>query len=336
MTSLAENQTLQRIDRADAMEYEMSLQPPKLVVEQGEQFVLQVENSMSDRIRTADDLPTPEVLGELHRLKKFNPCAGPVYVTGAELGDTLAVDIVDIVVEDTGYVLLEPGAGPLAESLKYPDARGPFTKIIQHLPGPSGTTSDGIGVFDENTTWNLQPLIGTLGVVPDRPSSGSDTVTMQGPFGGNLDTREFCKGHRIMFPVAHEGALLYGGDVHGTQASEFGGTGDESRAELTLSCEVIKNKRIPFVRVETPTEIIQLNSYRPIDEGIKQANLWMLDWLVEDYGLTARDATLQLAVNPDVRNNIYALSMWGKMNYTIGVSFPKANLPAPLNTVSPT
>ncbi|WP_394890494.1 acetamidase/formamidase family protein [Mesorhizobium sp. AaZ16] len=304
----------------------MALKEPRLRVKPNESFVLQVENSMSNKIRSEDDLPTPEVLGDLHRLKKYNPCAGPIYVEGAKPGDTLAVDIIDIVVEDKGYVLIEPGAGPLADLQKYPDGRGPFTKFIRHLPGPSGTTSDGIGVFSNDIQWKLQPLVGTLGVVPDRPASGSDTVTMQCAYGGNLDTREFRKGHRIYIPVAHEGALLYAGDVHASQATEFGGTGDESRAEITLRCDIIPNKTTPFVRVETPTEIIQLNSYRPIEEGFRQAHMWLLDWLVEDFGFTVKDAVFNLAVNPDIRANVYALSMWGKMNYTIGVSFPKSNL----------
>lgn len=318
--------TRQRIARQDAYEYVMALQEPRLTVEQGEEFVLEVENSMSNLIVTEDDLPTHETLGEIAKLKKFNPCAGPIYVEGAKAGDTLVVDIVDIVVEETGYVLLEPGPGPFQDSIKYGEARGPYTKIIQHLPGPSGTTSDGIGIFDENTQWDLQPLIGTIGVVPPRPEVSSDTVFMQGPWGGNLDTREFRKGHRLYFPVAHDGALLYAGDVHATQATEFGATGDESRAEVTLRCEVIPDKAIPFIRVETPTEIVQLNSWRPIEEGLKQANLWMIDWLVEDYGFTVREATLHLAVNPDVRANVYLLCMDGKQNYTIGVAFPKTAL----------
>jgi acetamidase/formamidase len=305
----------------------MIVQPPKLSVAQNELFTLETENSTSNKITTADDLPTKQTLGELYDLNLLNPCVGPVHIEGAEPGDTLVVDVVDIVVEDTGYVCLE-GIGPLAESLRYPDARGPYTKIIEHLPGPSGTTSDGIGVFDDKVRWNLHPMIGTIGLAPKRPSRGSDTVTMQSEYGGNLDVREFSRGNRILLPVAHPGGLLYVGDVHASQATEFGGTGDESRADVTLKCSVIKNKSIPWIRVETPTDIIQLNCYRPIDEGIRQANLWMLEWLVEDFGMSARDATLQLAVNPLVRNHIYSLSMWGTMNYSVGVSFPKANIPA--------
>jgi len=324
MTTVAQET---RLPRRHAYEYDMTVQPPKLTVPQHHPFTLEVENSTSNRIQTEADLPTRETLGELYDQNKLNPCAGPIAVEGAEPGDVLVVEILDIVVEATGYVCLE-GLGPLAESLRHPDARGPYTKIIQHLPGPSGTTSDGIGVFDEHVRWNLQPMIGTLGVAPQRATRGSDTVTMQNRYGGNLDTREFRKGHRILLPVAHPGGLLYVGDVHASQATEFGGSGDESRADVTLSCSVLKNTTIPWIRVETPTEIIQLNCHRPIDDGIRQANLWMLDWLVEDHGMSARDATLQLAVNPDVRNNIYSLNMWGSMNYTVGVAFPKAGIPS--------
>jgi amidase len=316
---------LQRLRRADALEYDFAVQEPRLTVDPGETFELEVENSTSGRIRSSHDLPTTDLLGDLLAHGRLNPCAGPVHIRGAEPGDVLVVEIVDIVVAETGYALLE-GIGPLAESLKYPETRGPYTHIIRHEPGPSGTTSDGTGHFDERTSWPLAPMIGTFGVVPDRPSAGSDTLTMQNRFGGNLDTREFRRGSLVSFPVAHPGALLYAGDVHASQATEFGGTGDESRAVLTLRCRLQKRSELPFVRVETPEAIIQLNSLRPIDEAIKQANLWMLDWLVEEYGLTPRDATLQLAVNPEVRNHIYALNMWGAMKYTVGVSFPKRNL----------
>jgi acetamidase/formamidase len=171
-------------------------------------------------------------------------------------------------------------------------------------------------------------MIGAIGVVRDRPTVGTDTNRTQSNFGGNIDCPEIRKGNKVMFPVAHEGGLLYLGDLHASQASEFGGTGLETRGDVTLRCDVIPAKEIPFVRIETPDAIIQLNSYRPIDEGLKQANLWMLDWLVDDYGFSSRDALMTLAANGDVRNVVYALSMWGPNNYTIGVSFPKRLLPS--------
>ena len=72
-----------------------------------------------------------------------------------------------------------------------------------------------------------------------------------------------------MLPVAVDGAYLYLGDVHACQADgEFYGSADESRSTLRLSCEVIPQKDIPWVRVETPDAIIQLNSYRPLEQAV--------------------------------------------------------------------
>src|SRR5262249_33322534 len=160
-------------------------------------------------------LPVPEVLGPRSRRWEGNPCAGPIVVEGATAGDVLVVEIRDIVVDDQGTTCIFPGVGPLADSARYPDCHGPFTKIIRHLPGPSGPTSDGKGVFDERVTWDLNPHIGTIGTVPERPvSAGSDTVFGQGPHGGNLDCRDLRKGARVLLPVAVDGAFLYVGDVH--------------------------------------------------------------------------------------------------------------------------
>jgi acetamidase/formamidase len=127
-----------------------------------------------------------------------------------------------------------------------------------------------------------------------------------------------------MLPVVVDGAYLYLGDVHACQADgEFYGSADEARATLTLSCEIISQKRIPWVRVETPNSIIQLNCSKPLEETVKQAFLWMIDWLVEDYGFTSRDAYVQLELNPDVRINVYQMVALKRLNYTAGVSFPK-------------
>ena len=40
-----------------------------------------------------------------------NPAAGPLYVEGAEVGDVLAVDILDISVADRGFVCTVPKSG---------------------------------------------------------------------------------------------------------------------------------------------------------------------------------------------------------------------------------
>lgn len=320
---------MKRISREDAHEYDMVVKDAKLVVEPGESFVLETDDALNGMIRREDQLPVPEVLGERFRRFELNPLAGPIYVEGSKPGDVLVVNIEDIVVDDQGVSCIIPGVGPLADSAKYPECRGPFTKIIKHLPGPSGTTSDGKGVFSERIVWDLNPHIGTIATTPERPvAAGADSVFGQGPHGGNMDARDVRKGNKIMLPVFLEGAYLYVGDVHASQAdSEFYGIADESRAEVTLSCEILPDKQIPWPRIETPTSIIQLHSYRPLDDALRQAFLWMIDWLVTDYGISPRDAYMHMDLTPDARIHVYQMIKVGRINYTVGVEFPKQYLP---------
>lgn len=300
---------------------------PTLRVGLGEEFVVETENSMSGRVTSEADLPVAEVLGNLLAEKRFNPCGGPIFIEGVGPGDVLVVEVVDIVVNEDGYVLMGPGAGPLADSARYPECGAPHTKFVRHLPGTSGTTSDGVGVFNDTITWRLAPMIGTICTVPLRPvAANADSVFMQCEHGGNLDCRDIRRGARVLLPTAHEGGLLYLGDVHSSQATEFGSSGVESRAEVSLRCHVRKNAQIPWVRVELDDRIIQLNSYRPIDSGLTQAYIWMIDWLVADYGFSARDAVMHMGCNPDVGTHVYQMSIGGRLNHTVGVSFPTAHL----------
>ncbi|NLT06059.1 MAG: hypothetical protein GXY03_07085 [Solirubrobacterales bacterium] len=320
---------MQRLPRADAFEYDMAAREPKLTVAQGERFVLETEDAESGLIRSESDLPTPETLGERWAREESNPVAGPVAVEGARAGDVLAVTIHDIVVDEQGYTAFIPGIGPLHDSARYPDCHGPFTRIVRHLPGPSGTTSDGVGVLDESTRWNLLPHIGTIGTAPLRAAAaGADTVYGQGAHGGNIDCRDISRGNTVLLPVAVDGGLLYAGDVHASQAdSEYYGVADETRAELTLSCRVLSGRSIPAPRVVTPESIVQLHSAKPLEDAIGQAFLWMIDWLVEDFGFAPRDAYMHMGINPDVRINVYQMTKLGRLNYTAGVQFPRKQLP---------
>jgi len=150
----------------------------------------------------------------------------------------------------------------------------------------------------------------------------------QGPHGGNMDVRDVRKGNIITLPVYHEGAYLYVGDVHASQAdSELYGEADESRAELTLSCEIVQGKAIPWPRIETESGLIQLHSFRPVEDALHQAFRWMIDWLVADFGFRPLDAYRLMSLGPGVRIHVYQMVKLGRINYTVGVEFPKAYLP---------
>ena len=318
---------MQRITRDNAMEYEFDHRhPPKLRVEQGESFVVETEDAGSGLIRSADvaaridELPTRRF-----DPPKGNPIGGPVYVGGAERGDLLEVTIERIVVDEQGFTTMRPGVGPLGDSYKWRSLRGPFVHIIKHLPGPSGTTHDGKGILNDKVTWDLQPMIGTIGVAPDREVETS--AVGQGPWGGNLDVRDIKEGTRVYINCYHDGGLLYVGDVHAGQGdTEFYGTADETRAELTLSCRVIKDKKIPFVRLEKEDSIVSLYSYRPLEDAVESAIVNLMEWMVTEYGVSERDAYMHTCINPDFRVNVYQMVRLGRLQYTAGAEIPRKYL----------
>ncbi len=311
---------MKKLTRDQAVGYEFAKKDPLLRVRLGEVFEVETEDADNGCIRTNDDRLPPSA--------HFNPVAGPVHVEGAKRGDILVVDIKEVVPVQDGHTLIMETGHPLEDSARWPECRGPYVHMIKQVPGPSGTMSDGTAIFNEKLSWKLHPFIGTMGVAPDNAiESGADSCIGQGPWGGNLDSRDFCKDSKVMFPVYHEGGLLFVGDVHGSMAdTEFTGVANETRANVLLSCDIIEKKSIPFVRVETADSIIQLNSSRPLEQAITQAFLWLMEWLITDYGMRPRDAYLNMSVNPYVKVNVYQMVKLNRLEYTVGAQFPKAHL----------
>jgi amidase len=65
---------------------------PVARVEPGQRVVIHTEDAFESRINTAEDLPSRA----LATAKFLNPQTGPVYVEGAEPGDSLAVHMESI------------------------------------------------------------------------------------------------------------------------------------------------------------------------------------------------------------------------------------------------
>ena len=262
---------MQRITKDLSLKYELDRRDePLLRVSQGESFVVETYDAQGGSITSPDDAPrVARMPNSKAEPGKGNPVGGPVFVEGAEAGDLLEVSIEKIIVEEQGWTHPGPRGGPLGDSYDWPDLHAPYVRIFKHLPGPSGTTRDGKGVFSDKITWDLQPFIGTIAVAPEREVES--TTIGQGPWGGNIDVRDMKEGTRCFINCYNNGGLLYVGDVHGSQGdTEFTGSADETGAELTLSCTVIKNKRIPFLRLEKEESIVSLYSARPLEDAVHQ------------------------------------------------------------------
>jgi len=319
---------MQRILREQARKFAFDWRDqPQLRVKPGEVFEVETLDASSGYFRTPADQAIPAKRPGFDRSPPLaNPLAGPIYVEGARRGDTLAVRIEQIRVEDYSWIAVGPRRGPLGESSRYPTISSEYTtKIFKHTPGPSGTTIDGTLHFSERIAWPITPFIGTLGTCPDREVVTS--LDGQGDWGGNLDIRDCAPGNTIFLPIYHEGALFYLGDVHASQGdTEFTGTAAETMSTVRLKLDVISGKRVPSVRIEKPDAIVSVYAYRPLEVAVETAMINLIDWLVSDYGLSPVDAYCLVSTCPDFRINVYQMCKIGKLSYVAGAEIPKRYL----------
>ncbi|MBW2057529.1 MAG: acetamidase/formamidase family protein [Deltaproteobacteria bacterium] len=319
---------MKRIKRADAMGYWLRADiEPVLEVDLNESFVVETEDAFSGYIRRPEDRFSPESIPPL-RMEPvgMNPVAGPIYIRGVGKGDVLVVHIEEIEPWEQGVSCIMPGVGPLKDSLTWPECAGPFTKIIPHQPGPDGKYATGKAVWNDRMSWDLRPMIGTIATAPEWEQEAA--IVAQGPWGGNMDVSDMCKGTKAMFPSYHEGGLLFVGDVAGCQGdTEFHGAHDDTPATVKLRCDVIKNKKIPWVRLEKEDSIVQICCDKPLESAVEQAVLWLVQWLVDEYGFEKRDAYMLMACCPGLRVRVYQMVSTGKLRYTAGAEFSKRYLP---------
>jgi acetamidase/formamidase len=322
---------MQRITRERARKFAFDWRDaPLLRVARAEPFEVETDDAGSGYFRSEQDKAVPALRPGFDRSPPLaNPIAGPIWLEGAERGDTLVVSVDDILVDDTSWIAVGPKRGPLGESTRWAELSGTYTtKVFRHEPGPEGTYRDGTLRFNERISWPITPFIGTFGVAPDREVTTS--LDGQGEWGGNLDIRDVAPGNRVLLPVFHPGALFYLGDVHASQGdTEFTGTAAETRATVRLRLDLVKGKRPPWVRVEKPGSIVALHATRPLEASVEAATLYLIDWLVNDFGFTATDAYCLVSTCPDFRVNVYQMCKIGKLGFVAGAELPRRYLPSP-------
>jgi acetamidase/formamidase len=316
---------MQRIVRDQARKYAFDWEDkPLLRVRPGESFEIETWDASTGYFKTPADKAIPGRRPGFDRSPPLaNPIGGPVFLEGAERGDTLVVTIEDIVVADYSWIAVGPRRGPLGESSRWPELSGDYTtKIFRHSPGPSGTMRDGTLHFSDRLSWPITPFIGTIGVAPEREVTTS--LDGQGDWGGNLDIRDICPGNRVLLPIHHTGALFYLGDVHASQGdTEFTGTAAETQSTVRVKLDVIKGKRVPWLRIEKPESLVSVHADRPLESAVQTATVNLMDWLIRDYGFTPTDAYCLVSTCPDFRINVYQMCRVGKLSFVAGAEIPK-------------
>ena len=319
---------MQRINREQARKYAFDWEDePLLRVQRGESFEIETYDASTGYFKTAADKAIPAKRPGFDRFPPLaNPIGGPVWLEGAERGDTLVITVESITVEDYSWIAVGPRRGPLGESTRWPELSAEYTtKIFRHTPGPSGTLRDGTLHFSDRISWPLTPFIGTLGVAPDREVTTS--LDGQGEWGGNLDIRDVTTGNRVHLPIFHPGGRFYLGDIHASQGdTEFTGTAAETMATVRLKLDLIKGKRIPWMRIEKPNSLICVNANRPLEVAVETATFNLMEWLITEYKWTPTDAYCLVSTCPDFRINVYQMCKLGKLSFVAGAEIPKRYL----------
>lgn len=221
-----------------------------------------------------------------------NVATGPIYVEGAEEGDTLLVEIVDFELPSLGVTTTIPGFGALEGWLTETPALTRFSEI-----------QDRSAVFrlsdNRSVVIDLQPFVGTIGVAP---GSQAISTTTPGNHGGNMDVPEVCKGNILKLPVSVKGALFSLGDVHAAQGDgEICGTAIEVPAVVTVRFGLEKGRWIDWPRIESPEEIMVVCSAKPLEDAGRLAFREMIRWLEADYGVNRYDAYMLLSLTAKAR-----------------------------------
>ena len=252
---------------------------PIASVRPGEILDIYTEDAFESRVQSTSDLPT-KVLD----FPKLNPQTGPIYVEGAEKGDTLAVEILEIEpTRDFVASAFIPYFGGLTATDRTALLNDPLPERVFIYP-----LRDGVIEMPRGINVPYEPFLGTLATSPEIEAI---STLVPGPFGGNMDVADVCPGNVVRLPVSVEGAYLYLGDAHAAQGDgELCGVACEMTARVRLQLRLEKANTITWPRIESKTELMAVGSSRPMEDAARIAWMELIRWLTADYGFEPLEA----------------------------------------------
>jgi amidase len=253
---------------------------PALEVEPGDTVIFDTYDARTGSIRADSDL-----LDHAHP-DGTNPATGPVWVNGAEPGDALVVDIMEIDLADAGFLAVKAGQGLLAHR-----ASQYATRIVPVV--------DGMVHFGDTIRFPAQPMVGVLGTAP---ATEGVSTGLAGRHGGNMDNRLLGPGSRAYLPVAVEGALLGLGDVHAAMGDgEITFIGLEICATVTTRIQLRKAQAPARPIIETPDAWVTTADAEDLASAARLAAEEMVELMQARMGLTFEDAYMLSSAVVDVQ-----------------------------------
>ena len=252
---------------------------------------------------------------------KVNPVNGPIFIEGAEPGDSLKVTLLSFDMAGWGWTANIPGFGLLAD--QFPD---PALHIWKFDPSSMAPAMYGPG-----GRVPLKPFCGTIGLAP--AAQGLHSVVPPRRVGGNMDIRDLSAGTELYLPVEVAGGHFSVGDIHAAQGDgEVCGTAIEAPAIIICRFDLVKRENLQFPRFTTPgpvTHHLDSKGYEvttgigpDLLSGARDAVSGMIDLLGKRYGMNAVDASMLCSVCADLRIS----EIVDVPNWVVSLYFPRVVL----------
>jgi acetamidase/formamidase len=270
--------------------------PPVLEVASGDTVTLQALPAFSpQRLPKDPAYKVPPILLEAMDTLPMGPAShfvsGPISVAGAEPGDVLEIDILDIRPwMDWGYVAIMPLRGTIPED--FPDP------VMIH---PRIEAQAGIVHMMPGVEIPLDPFFGVIATAP-APSWGRLSTIQPRAFGGNMDNKEFRVGTKLYLPVFVPGASFSAGDGHGVQGDgEVCITALETGMRGTFRLTVRKDLGFDWPFAESADHLISIGLDEDLDDAAKQAVREMIKHVTRLTTLNREQAYMLCSLAGDLR-----------------------------------
>jgi amidase len=254
---------------------------PVLEVEPGSVVRLETNDCFTGQIASEDDLVT-----EID-FERVNSATGPVAVKGAEPGDSLVVELLEVRPSGQGFATLIPGFGQLIDQVK-----SPVTKVFR-IEGDTVHMNDRV-------SFPLRPMVGVVGVATDGETVANGWA---GRHGGNLDDHLHGPGTTLYFPVRQPGGMFAVGDMHASMGDgEICGTGVEIAGEVVARFDLLKGKQATWPVTELPDRwVAHATAETDADfiEALQRVSEEAARLLVDEWGFTMEEAFVFLSVACD-------------------------------------
>jgi len=251
---------------------------PVLEVEPGETVTFETNDCFTGQIRSEDDLVT-----EID-LSRINNATGPVAVRGAEPGDSLVAEILDVRPIEWGVATLIPGFGQLIDQV-----RSPVTRLFR--------VEDGLIRMNERVSFPARPMVGVVGVATDGEELSNG---LAGRHGGNLDDHLHGKGAKIYFPVRRPGGMFAVGDMHASMGDgEICFTGVEIAGEVDIRFDLLEGKQATWPVTELADRWLPHATADSFEAALQLVSEEAARLLVDEHGFSVEDAFIFLSVACD-------------------------------------